>query len=192
VDEGIHAIMGECMSNLRLFVLSCCVLFAGALSAQADIDIEYPVGNSLANNATIDYGNTDNGEAILLTIRIENAGSSTLTMGATPVVGSNYESVQVNITGTPLPGATINAGASVDITVDINPDKNSDWSFRITFNSDSPGETAFVIKLKGTEGEPKKEEEDCSTNGGSGLSLLMLMGLLSAGLVAVRLRAARA
>lgn len=179
------------MSNVRILALVCCALFAGALAAQQDIDIQYPVGTSLTSGGTINYGKTDNGEAIQLIIRIMNAGNATLTMGAVPVQGGGYQSVQVNITGTPLPGATINAGAFVDITVDINPDKNSDWKFNITFNSDSPGEGAFLVRLKGTEGKPEKDEDDCSTNQGSGVSMLALMGILSASILAVRLRRAQ-
>jgi hypothetical protein len=182
----------ESMNPIKLLALAVVLLCGSALAAQANIDIQYPVGTSLTTGTTINYGDTDNGDAILLTIRIMNSGSSNLTMGTTPVNGSGYSNVQVNITNTPLPNAVIAAGNFQDITVDIDPDKNSDWKFSITFSSDSPGETTFVVKLKGTEGKPKDEEEDCTTNQGSSPSWLALMGVLSAAVLAVRLRRARA
>lgn len=165
-------------------------LFGNSLTAQADIDIEVPVGTSITNGQKVKDGKSSNGDIINYTVRITNAGISDLDLVAPVVQGGGYESVQVNMTGVPV-AQTLTPTSFVEFDISIDPDKDSDWSFVVTITSNDPTDPTFTFKMEGTQGKPKKDE-DCSTSEGSGTSLLVLLSILSAGIVATRLRASRA
>lgn len=150
-----------------------------------------PIGTSLTHGQTINHGKTSNGDIINYVVRIENVGNADLALLAPVVDGSSYKSVQVQFTSVP-PAQTLTAGNFLDFNLQINPDKDSDWSFNMIITSDDPTNPTFSVKIKGTEGKPKKDDEDCSTSESSGTGLLVLLGALSAAVVATRLRKARA
>jgi hypothetical protein len=177
-------------SFLGLAALVC--LLSNALCAQGTIDVQYPIGTSRANGATVNYGKTGNGETFTLNVRIENVDSVDgldLIANPTTVQGGGYKNVQVTINGIP-PAQTLAPGATVDLSLDVDPSKDSDWSFVITIHSSDTTNGTFTLKFKGTEGKPE-DDDDCSTREGSGPGLLILLGILSTLVVASRLRAAR-
>lgn len=164
--------------------------FGGTLSAQAqDIDVQVPVGTSVTNGAKVKDGKSSNGDIINYTVRIANAGGTNLALTAPVVQGGSYKSVQVNMTNVPV-AQSLAPAAFVEFNVEIDPDKDSDWSFVITITSDDPVDGTFTVKFEGTQGSPE-EDEDCST-GENNSSMLMLLGLLCAMTVALRLRSSKA
>lgn len=166
-------------------------VFSSVLAAQADIEVLSPTGTARTNGETINHGKTSNGTPINYTVRIQNVGNADLDLLAPVVAGGGYKSVQVNMSN--VPGAqTLTPTNFVEFDVDINPDKDSNWSFQITITSDDSADPSFVLKFKGTEGKPEDDDDDCSTSEGSGTSMLILLGILSAGVVATRLRNSRA
>ncbi|MCB9894152.1 MAG: hypothetical protein H6839_06880 [Planctomycetes bacterium] len=173
-----------------LAVAMAITLFAGALAAQQDIDVQVPVGTSVLNGHTENDGKSANGDIISYTVRIANAGSSNLALTGSVVQGSGYKNVQVNLTNVPAAQSLAPAGF-LDFDISVDPDKDSDWSFNVTITSDDPTDPSFVLKFKGTQGKPKKDE-GCSTSDSSGTSILMLLALASAGVVATRLRRSHA
>lgn len=166
-------------------------LCSTALAAQQDIDIQMPIGTSLTHGQTVNHGKTSNGDIINYVVRIENVGNADLTLIAPVVDGSSYKSVQVSFTSVPAP-QVITAGNWLDFNMQINPDKDSDWSFNMIITSNDPTDPAFSVKIKGTEGKPKKDDEGCSTSESSGTGLLVLLGVLCAAVAAARLRNSRA
>jgi hypothetical protein len=179
------------MNPVKLLALAMVVLFSGALAAQQDINVQYPVGTTRTSGSTVDLG--DFSSAMILTIRIENIGSSNLTLDTSsasrPCNCSAATRVDWFIT---QPITTVlTPTAFVDFTLSVNPNDKGKWDVLLSIYSDDPDEAVYTIRFKGTNGKEEKDE-DCSTGEGSGLSLLMLLGVLSAGIVGIRLRVARA
>ena len=168
------------------FLSAVACLLCGTLSAQADIDVQVPVGTSITNGAKVKDGKSSNGDIINYTVRIENVGSADLDLLVPVVQGSGYKSVQVNMTS--VPGAqTLTPTSFVDFNIEIDPDKDSDWSFNVTITSNDPADPTFTFKMEGTQGKPEKDE-DCSTSESSGTSFLILFAVLCAAIAGARLR----
>jgi hypothetical protein len=181
------------MNPVKLFALAMVVVFSSALAAQQDISVEYPIGTSRISGATVNFGDDDSGVAILLTIRILNVGTTNLTLDTStsnrPCNCTNAERLDWFVT---QPATTVlTPTSSVDFTLEIDPNEKGDWSVLLRIFSDDPNENPFTLRFKGSNGEAEEEDDDCSTGEGSGPSLLLLLGALSAGVVAMRLRASR-
>lgn len=159
---------------------------AGALGAQ-DIDVQYPAGTGLNNGNTVDLGG---GNSHSITVRVENVGMADLNFTAGYVDGNGFDNVSVNFSSPSAP-ITLTTNQTLNISITIDPDKDSDWSFNLRIASDDPVDGLFILKFEGTRGDPKDDDDDCSTGAGSGFSWLMLLGLLSAGIVATRMRLSR-
>jgi hypothetical protein len=180
------------MNPVKLFALAMVALFCGALAAQQDINVQYPVGTNVLTGSTVNLG--DGGSATILTIRIQNVGTGTnLTLNTSSASRPCNCSAATRVDWFIVqPITTVLAPAgSVDFTLELDPNDKGKWDVLLSIYSDDPDEAIYTVRFKGTNGKEEKDE-DCSTGDGSGLSLLMLLGVLSAGAVGIRLRAARA
>ena len=182
------------MNPVKLFALAFVLLFSGALAAQQDISVEYPIGTTRVSGATVNFGDDDSGVAILLTIRIINSGTTNLTLDTSssnrPCNCTNATRCDWFVTQPTM--TLLTPTSSVDFTLEIDPNEKGKWDVLLRIYSDDPNENPFTLRFKGSNGEAEEDEDDCSTSDSSGFSLLALLGVLSAAVVAVRLRASRA
>lgn len=185
------------MSALRYICLiavmaACC----GTLYAQPEFDLSYDNGstittaNPIADGGVIDLGDNPDKNTQTITLRLENSGSTALTLSGTPTYLVPSGAQQVNYT-IQQPGSGTIAGTSfIDLTVDVTPNDKGNWQLVITIPNDDSDESNYTITLKGSAG--KKKDEKCSTQEGSKGGMLLLFGLLSAALVGLRLHRSRA
>ena len=176
--------------NVGLFVLV--AVFCGALYAQPEIDVEYPVGTPLPSGSNIDLGDNPDRNTQTVTIRIANSGTTDLTLtGGTGNFVQASGAVQVNYTIQQPATGVITAGNGINLNIDVTPNADGGWQLSITIPNDDSDEGVYSFLIKGTSGK-KKKDEDCSTGEGSGYSLLMLLAILSASLATLRMYRSRA
>lgn len=172
-----------------LSVVALLALCAGALSAQI-IDVQDDQGAPLTNGQKVKLGKSSNGDIHNVTITVENLDTTDLEV--TDIAAGGYNDVSINIVTPTLP-QTLTTNQTFDIQIEIDPRKDSDWSFNLAITSDDTlGNDNFTLTFEGTQGDPDDDDDDCSTHEGGGLSWLMILALLSAGVVATRMRASRA
>lgn len=178
----------------KLFAwLGVVALFGTALAAQQDIVVQYPVGTTLAHGTAVDLGDHPDKAPYNLTIRIVNIGTGTnlvLDTSASNRPCDGAAAVRCNWFITQPATTTLAPAASTDFTMDITPNDDGKWSVWLAVYSDDPDTPIYSIMFRGTAGK-EEEEDDCSTNEGSGLSFLLLLGAVSALAVGVRMRSAR-
>jgi hypothetical protein len=167
------------------------LLCAGALAAQ-DIVVEYPAGTALTNGTKIKLGKSSNGDIINATVVVGNADAmTTLDLATGYVDGSGYKNVSVSFTSPAAP-ISLDDVTTINIDLAIDPKKDSDWSFNLIITSNDPVDSPFSVRFEGTQGSPDSDDDDCSTSEGSSYSWLMLLGILSAVVVASRMRGSQA
>ncbi|MCA8916761.1 MAG: hypothetical protein KDB90_15315 [Planctomycetes bacterium] len=179
-----------------LAVLAVMVMFSGALAAQQDIDVEYPIGTSVASGSSIDLGDHADKSPYNLTIRITNAGTTNnlvldTSSSSRPCTCSGATRVNWLVTQ-PLT-TTLAPGAFIDFTLDLTPNDKGKWNVFLYIYSDDPdsSENPYAIRFNGTAGKAKKDES-CSTNEGGNFGFLILLGAISALGVGLRMRSSRA
>ncbi|MBX3473764.1 MAG: hypothetical protein KF754_05230 [Planctomycetes bacterium] len=174
-----------------LLLLVTAALLAGGLAAQTpDIQVQRAAIN-VNNGGTDRVGNSTGVDQFSVTYTIQNTGGGTLTLtGGTPITGSNAWAV--NYTINPPLTTTIGAGMSTTFVLDLDPNANGYFSMRVNIASDDPDENPYTFTVEGDTGTKDKKDDDCSTGTGNGPGAVMLLGLLSALVVGLRLRTARA
>ncbi|MCB9894153.1 MAG: hypothetical protein H6839_06885 [Planctomycetes bacterium] len=146
----------------------------------------------MASGATLDLGEHFNKEPYDLIIRIQNVGSTDLTLD-TSLPGYPCEvsaESGVNCILNQPAGATIPAGTYLEFTISLKPTANAAWSSQLDVHSDDPDESPYTITFMGV--STKKDggsDESCSTGAGTGLSGIAMLGLMS--LLGLAVRAAR-
>ena len=182
----------------NLCLVALVALCCGALYAQPELDVSYEVAatittpTAIADGGTIDLGDNPSKAQQTVTLRLENTGTSVLTLtGTSPNFLVPSGAQQVNYTVQQPGSGTINNGSFVDLNVFVTPNDAGGWQLLITIPNDDSNEGNYTITLKGTAGK-KKKDESCSTQEGSKGGMLLLFGLLSAALVGLRLHRSRA
>lgn len=184
--------MRDTFMKYAILVLTLATLGSGLLAQDPDIDVQYPVGSSLANGQTIDLGGSDNGTVHTLEFTIVNAGTADLVL-TTPQPITGGSATNVNWVTNPPPISTIAPAGDTTFEVELTPTDDSEWDVIISVASNDPDEDPFNIRIRGVQGEPPEDDDDdCSTGEGGGTSVLMLAALLCGLVVALRLKGARA
>jgi hypothetical protein len=166
-------------------------LFAGALSAVPQLvvrDTETPP-NDYGHSETLNLGSKTGEDPMMVEVVIFNAGTADLTLqGMEPITFSNFSNIFVsNITYNG--GFVIGPGAGESLTFQVDPDKGGSFSVNLNIASDDPDHSTYTVRIRGNTGTEKKDS-GCSSGENTGTSMLLLLGLAAAMLVALRLRRA--
>lgn len=105
-------------------------------------------GTTVANAATVDFGNMASTATSSKTFTITNTGTATLTLAQAPVVSSGIFS----LTGTE-PSLSVIGGGSTTFTITAKPTAGGVFTGTVTLNNNS-ADTPFVINVKATVTSP--------------------------------------
>lgn len=164
------------------------VLFAcaGALYAQPEIDVQMNAA-SIADGGSVNIGNKTGKGVQNLTFTILNTGTTDLNLtGPAPVVCTSPK--QLDYLLTQPAGLVVAASSSITFTLAVDPNGDGKYSVVVTINNDDSDEAVYNFTVRGNTGTEKKDDDDCSTNAGSGPGMLVLVGLLSVVVLGARLR----
>lgn len=190
---------GNTMKYLAILSVLAMLAAASPLAAQV---------MSVERNATviltgaIDNVGSDTGNSpMLLTYTIRNTDAvnalnlvSTAPPPDRPVEVTSVSIKEGNIvyTLTQPAAASIPASGTTTFTINITPSGDGAFKLNVSIYSDDPA-SPYIVYIRGNTGTlKKKKDEDCSTSDSNRMGLLAILGVLSAGVVAVRFRKARA
>ena len=145
----------------------------------------------MASGATLDLGEHFNKEPYDLIIRIQNVGSTDLTLDTSM---PNYPceisaESQVNCTLNQPTGAVIPAGTYLEFNLTMKPTANATWSAQITVHSDDPDESSYTVTFTGVSTQKSSSsDESCSTAEGPANSTATMLATIALLALTIRLR----
>lgn len=163
---------------------------SGTGVAAPEMDVSRAVG--VADGSTDAVGNAAVGAAQTLTYTISNNGTTTLNLSN--AITSSALNCTVSVTT--QPAATVAAAGNTTLVVSVIPSAAGAFSFDISIANDDLNENPYNWTVSGTgttatgSGGGGGGDGGCSTGGDAPYSWLALLGLLSLGAVAIRLRKA--
>lgn len=112
-----------------------------------EIAVEYPLGMSVTNNASIILGNQAMGlQGPAQTFTILNPGNSPLTISNVGISGGNVNEYALNTTGM---ATSIPAGGSTTFSIRFTPVNLGARTTTLTIVTDDADEASFVLNLRG-------------------------------------------
>ncbi|MCA8915705.1 MAG: choice-of-anchor D domain-containing protein [Planctomycetes bacterium] len=135
-----------------------------------EIDLQRPVGTSIANNGTDTVTGTFNAVPTTLTYTIANQDLGDLILSGTPAVvigGLSNCSASIN-SG---PSTPVGANASTTFIVDLTPNGATTWSFTVSIANNDSNENPYQFTVTGTAGPTPAPEMDLQRPAGAGNSI---------------------
>ncbi|MBX3460799.1 MAG: hypothetical protein KF696_12700 [Planctomycetes bacterium] len=169
-------------------------LLSVPVCAQA-ISVERPVGTSLTNGGTDNLGSKTGKGLMTLTYVVGNTDAGgNLNASGTWVTAPGSEASNVSWAIRFTDPISLAMGATSNVEVDVNPIDDGSFALNVYLaTNDTAGNSNFQIRIRGSTGKKKKEEDDkCSTGNGTPFGLLGLLGVLCGLALVVRLRGSRA
>ncbi len=123
---------------------------SASCSSGPEIQLQQPVGTNVACGYTYDFGTQTTGTNTDVTIRIENIGTSNLTISSYPLSGTNAAEFSVFT----APSSPISAGSSTDMVIRFSPVTAGGKTAAITINSDDADEGSCIINFTATAVDP--------------------------------------
>jgi hypothetical protein len=147
-------------------------------TAAPEIDVQQPVGTSIASGGTDTHLNFTGTQTVTYTI--ENQGALVLNLtGATPVTISNQTACTATVTT--QPAGTVAVGSTTTFDVQVVAPTSGAFSFTISIANDDSNENPYVINFSGntsngvsTSGGGGGGGGGCATGSGTGYAWLLL------------------